>query len=191
MRTAEYLRRIRSAWVLYSVMLANVIVIVLLDIMIIDPGHLWDIFVEQSFLPGSMPSPWPVIPSPAAIAGCYALSFGKWVPSIDLGGDSIVSVPLRLELTTEPDQERGPGAFILRPAPGVPPSIHVRAYWCITSERTILLVWSEGQKAISAEMGPSEGGLRGRARTYWDFGGRLQVADVSAEPIACRELKKK
>jgi len=189
----EALKRIRSMWVLYGVLLVNIIVIVLFIIMIINPETLLDKFVDElGRLPEWRPSPWPTAPSPATIAGCYELSFEKWFPERDVSGDiSYLTVPIRIELTTEPGQEGGQGAFVMRPAPGVAPSIHLYSFWYITSERTILLRWSTGSSSLSADMGPVSGGLWGIARTWFDYPGHAQITRVSAKRIACLDKDEK
>ena len=188
-KNSEPLKRIRSAWVLYALLLVNVLVILLIIYFVIGPGDAGDDLVEKlSRLPEWRPTPWPSMPLPAEIAGCYSLSFEKWFPDRGLRQEtSLLAVPLRIELTTEPEQEGRERWFIMRPAPGVEPSIHYYASWHITSERTILLIWSTGGSSLSVEMGPSGRDLWGFARTRFDYRGNAQITRVSAKRIGCRD----
>ena len=199
-RYSEPLKRIRSAWVLYGVLLVSILVILLIIYFVIRPGDAGDDLVEElSRLPEWRPTPWPSMPSPAEIAGCYSISFEKWFPDRDprRTATSLLAVPLRIELTTGRVLgvvlgEGAEVAFIMRPAPGVEPSIHEYASWHITSQRTILLRWSTGTSSLSVEMGPSGGGgLWGFARTWLDYPGNAQITRVSAKRIECPDKREK
>jgi len=194
-KNSEPLKRIRSAWVLFGVLLVNVLVILLIIYFVIRPGDAGDDLVEElSRLPEWRPTPWPSMPLPAEIAGCYSLSFEKWFPDRGLRQEtSLLAVPLRIELTTGLvlEGEGGEVAFIMRPTPGVEPSIHHYASWHITSRRTILLRWSTGSSSLSVEMGPGGGGLWGLARTWLDYPGNAQITRVSAKRIECPDKREK
>lgn len=183
MNASDKLGRIRNAWVGYIVVLTSLLVLVFAAVVGTWPVA-WDAVVDALLLPNWRPSPWPVAPPAEALAGCYVVSFGEWVPKEDLGSDSgFVTAPQNIELTTEPNKY---GTLTVRPAPGSGGTLHRFATWRVTPKGTVVLAWSTGFSGLTAELGPTAGGLRGRAKTFWDFPRGAQVASVSARRIGCR-----
>ena len=190
MSASQGFEGVRKAWARYVLMIAALLLLVVAVVVGSWPEVI-DAVVERILLREFEPSPWPMAPAPAAVAGCYELSFGGWVPKDDLGPDaSFVEAPLKVELTIEPDK-RLEGWFVMRPAAGEVASIHRWTSWYITPDRTVKLVWSTGFSGLTAELGPHGRDLQGRAKTFWDFPRNAQMASLRARRISCGEAGQK
>ena len=185
-----WLGQIRSNWTLFTLVLVGLFILILIIFIVIGPGH-GEVDVDR-YLPNGKPEPWPDLPELAAIAGCYEISFSDWKPKISSGEADFMKVPPMIELTTEPlAKENAEAYLILRPAPGIAPSVHRAAYWYVTPGRTLLLLWSDRDCGLQVELGPIiSGELRGYAKTFLGFHGQLQVASVTAKRIDCGEPRK-
>jgi len=187
----EHLAQIRHVWTNFALVLACFFLLILVVYLVLPPNPLpKDV---DRYLPAGRPEPWPERPNPAAIAGCYELSFGEWEPKIDLGEDVYyITVPPRIKLTAEPLKEKwAEGCYVMCPAPGIKTSVHQMAYWRLTPSRTVFLRWTTGTAGIQADLGPAKSGeLRGYATTFWDFPRPEQVAGITAKRINCGGQRK-
>jgi hypothetical protein len=125
---------------------------------------------------------------PETIQGCYDLTLSPWSPDMKLGEDSeFITPPPRVQLF----DKRGTAGFesagyIVRPAPGIKPSIHRGAYWLPKGPRTIEIVWTTGFSGLSMELKTADAEiLRGKASTFWDFDRKKQTANVVAHRVDC------
>jgi hypothetical protein len=123
----------------------------------------------------------------APFVGCYKLTLGPWAPKMDLEGDEgFVAMPEAIRLTDEIGRQGFQrGHFLLRSLPGtgegrIPPS-----YWRLEGKNDVVLVWTDGYSSIKAELTRGKAGLRGRAKTHWDFPREGQERDVTATPMPC------
>lgn len=178
--------RIHQAWVRYALMIAVLLILMFVVVVVTWPSIINSV-LEKALLRQFSPSPWPVAPAPAAVAGCYELTYGAWKPNEDLGLDSrFIKTPHKIELTLEP-YDREAGWYVMRPAAGEGASIHQLSSWRITPDRTLLLRWSTGSSGVTAELGTNGRILQGRARTCWDFPRILQMASIQARRTICSE----
>ena len=124
--------------------------------------------------------------TPQSVAGCYALSIGKWSPPVALGEDSKdVAPPAVVRLLTT----RGSGGIesmgmAVRPARGSAPSIHRASYWLFEKDR-VVVVWTTGFSGLRMTLHPSPTGLQGEAESFWDFDRPTQRAHVDATRVGC------
>jgi hypothetical protein len=127
---------------------------------------------------------------PETIQGCYDLTLSPWRPDMKLGEDEeFITPPPRIQLFakrgTEGWETKG---YVVRPAPGIKPSIHRGAYWLPKGPKSIEIVWTTGFSGLSMELKTSDAEvLRGKASTFWDFGRRKQTADVVAHRVECEK----
>ena len=127
---------------------------------------------------------------PEAIQGCYDLTLSPWIPDMKLGEDEVfVTPPTRIQLFatkgTEGWEKEG---YIVRPAPGVKPSIHRGAYWLPKGAKSIQIVWTTGFSGLEMHLKTSDAEvLRGKAVTFWDFGRKKQTAEVIARRVECEK----
>jgi len=122
-----------------------------------------------------------------AVAGCWAVSMAPWRPKMAIDADSIYSTPpARIELQTSRGtrmfEDRG---WLVRPAPGVAPSIHGFAYFQPLGGDSIRIAWSTGFSGLTMRLVARQDTLRGTAQTFWDFGRRPQTADVLLVRVPC------
>lgn len=127
---------------------------------------------------------------PASIQGCYELGTLLWRPDLKLGapgGDEVfITPPRRIQLLAERGSERlEKNGYLVRPAPGIPASIHRFSYWTPTGTRTIEVVFSTGLSGLVMKPKVDGETLRGKAKTHWDFPRRHQTAQVMARKVDC------
>lgn len=119
---------------------------------------------------------------PGTIQGCYDLALSPWRPDMKLGEDEEFITPApRVQLFakrgTEGWESKG---YVVRPAPGIKPSIHRGAYWLPTGPKSIEIVWTTGFSGLSMELKTSDAEvLRSEASTFGDFGRRNKVQMLS------------
>jgi hypothetical protein len=119
--------------------------------------------------------------TPQSVAGCYALSIGKWSPPVALGEDSKdVAPPAVVRLLTT----RGSEGMLVRPARGSAPSIHRTSYWLVEVDR-VVVVWTTGYSGLRMTLHPSPTGFQGEAESFWDFDHPTQRAHVHATRVGC------
>jgi len=119
-------------------------------------------------------------------AGCYALEFGRWIPSTMLGHGVHGIVPARVQL----DTVRGDsaiGALFERSQLLIRPGWWGSAYWQPTSRDHVLLQWSTGFNGVGLDLRRHGEELRGRATGFTDVSGWWPEprARVRARPIDC------
>jgi hypothetical protein len=130
----------------------------------------------------SKPAGWLAAPTSASILGCYDVSVGTWSPRLDIGADDVFMMPPRtVELTSLPGRWQG---FVARPINGDSKWLPF-AYWEVTPERTVTLTWSNGFSGVTAELGPKDLTLVGRAHSFWDFPRITQWSTVTATRVSC------
>jgi hypothetical protein len=127
--------------------------------------------------------------SPVAVQGCYKLNLSAWAPSILSEEDvKYVTPPKRIQLLAEPSAgglEKK--AYIVRPAPGTPASIHRYAFWKPTGPNTIYIAWTTGYSGLTMNLTSQSDVLQGRALTFWDYTKKYQTAVVSARKFECEK----
>jgi hypothetical protein len=104
-----------------------------------------------------------------------------------LGEDEVfITPPQRIQLLAEPGsvgwEKNG---YLVRPAPGVPQSVHRASYWEPTGPNTLKVVFTTGTSGLSMELKMEGETLRGKAKTHWDFARRGQTAQVLAHKTDC------
>ena len=122
--------------------------------------------------------------TPQSVAGCYALSIGKWSPTVALGEDSKDVAPpavVRLFTTRGSSDSKG---MLVRPARGSAPSIHRTSYWLVEVDQ-VVMVWTTGFSGLRMTLHPSAMGFQGEAESFWDFDHPTQRARVDAKRVAC------
>lgn len=124
---------------------------------------------------------------PETIQGCYDLGVLSWKPDLKLGEDEVfITPPQRIQLMSEHGsvgfEKNG---YIVRPAPGIPGSIHRASYWESTGPRTIEIVFTTGTSGLSMKLKVDGEALRGEAKTHWDFPRKEQTAQVNARKTQC------
>ena len=126
---------------------------------------------------------------PESIQGCYELGVLEWQPDLKLGGDAaFITPPKQIQILAQ----RGTSGFekdeyLVRPAPGVSPSVHGASYWKPTGAKTIKIAWTTGFSGLTMQLRVEGETLQGKAETFWDFGRERQTAHVSARKIDCRK----
>jgi len=127
---------------------------------------------------------------------CYTISRGPWSPVLDLGGDSVFSIPTRTirflgrkaDWTRDPDS---PVEMLAIPANGSRMTIHGTPSWMPSSDgHGIEIVWSTGFSGLTMRLQTADSGatLTGQAETFWDFPREVQRAPVQAKRVECQEL---
>ena len=124
--------------------------------------------------------------TPQSVAGCYALSIGKWSPTIALGEDSKdVAPPAVVRLFTTPGRGDLEGqGMLVRPARSSRPSIHRGSFWFVEEDR-VVVVWTTGFSGLRMSLRPSPTGLEGEAESFWDVDRPPQRAHVDATRVGC------
>ena len=125
---------------------------------------------------------------PETVRGCYDLGVLKWRPDLQLDKDEAVFItpPERIELLAERGSQgseiRG---YMVRPAPGVPKSVHRFTYWRPTGPNKIEVMFTTGLSGLEMQLTLKGDTLEGKANTFWDFLRRRQTARVIAHKIKC------
>lgn len=126
--------------------------------------------------------------NPETLRGCYDLTLSPWFPDMKLGDDeALVTPPARIQLLaqkgTEGSETEG---YLVRPAPGVKPSVHSGSYWVPKGRKSIKIIWTTGYSGLTMDLKTSDDEvLRGKATTFWDFNRRKQTAEVVARRVDC------
>jgi hypothetical protein len=126
---------------------------------------------------------------PESIQGCYELTLSPWRPDLNLREDVVfITPPHRIQLfavtgTKGWEAER----FIVKPAPGVKPSIHRGSWWLPKSSDSIGIWWTTGFSGLIMNLKIAGSGLRGKATSFWDFPRKQQTADVVAQKVDCEK----
>ncbi len=125
---------------------------------------------------------------PEDIQGCYELTVSAWRPNLHLGEDEVfVTPPHRIQLFSEKgSQGFETVGYVVRPAPGVEPSIHRGSFWSPKSSQSIEIVWTTGFSGLVMALRIEGTDLRGVAQSFWDFPRTLQKADVIARKVDCQ-----
>src|SRR5882724_4574997 len=73
----------------------------------------------------------PELVKPENIQGCYELTLSAWRPNLTLGEDAVfVTPPHRIQLFAERGTQGWESeGHVVKPAPGVAPSLHRGSYW--------------------------------------------------------------
>jgi hypothetical protein len=125
---------------------------------------------------------------PENVQGCYELGVLKWDPELK-GEDAVfIAPPARIQILAE----RGTkgfenGKYLVRPAPGVPPSIHRASFWKPVGPKTIEIVWTTGFSGLTMKLSLEGDTLKGKASTFWDFPRGGQTAPVVAPKVDCNQ----
>jgi hypothetical protein len=124
---------------------------------------------------------------PENIQGCYELTLSPWRPSLRIGEDyEFITPPHRVQLLAERGtQGWEQDGYIVKPAPGVRPSIHRGSYWRPQKE-SIEIVWTTGFSGLSMDLKVEGDVMRGEAKSFWDFPRREQKSDVVARKVDCQ-----
>lgn len=124
--------------------------------------------------------------SPDAVQGCYEIGKLEWHPKFE--GDDLVFItpPERIQILAE----RGTfghekDEYLVRPAPGFPKSIHRYSYWRPTGSHSLEIVWTTGFSGLTMRLKVDRDTLKGKARPFWDFLGRVPSARVLAHKVDC------
>ena len=130
----------------------------------------------------------PELVKPENIQGCYELALSAWRPNLNLGQDSIfVTPPHRIQLFVERGTQGWESeAYVVKPAPGVEPSIHRGSYWSPKGSQSIEIVWTTGFSGLVMILKIEGTDLLGEAQSFWDFPRRRQKADVIARKVECQ-----
>jgi len=126
--------------------------------------------------------------NPEILQGCYALTMSPWFPEMKLGDDeALVTPPARIQLLAQKGTEGSEtGGYLVRPAPGVKPSVHSDSYWVPKGRKSIKIIWTTGYSGLTMDLKTSDDEvLRGKASTFWDFNRRKQTAEVVAHRVDC------
>lgn len=84
----------------------------------------------------------PELVKPENIQGCYELTLSAWRPNLNLGEDAVfVTLPHRIQLFAERGTQGWESeGYVVKPAPGVEPSIHRGSYWSPKSSQSLEIV---------------------------------------------------
>src|SRR5260370_2248807 len=125
---------------------------------------------------------------PESIQGCYELGALDWKPDLQLDKEEAVFItpPERIELLAERGTQGGEkNGYLVRPAPGVPHSVHRCTYWVPTGPKKIEVVFTTGLSGLEMQLTVEGEILQGKAKTFWDFLRRRQTARVMARKVDC------
>lgn len=125
---------------------------------------------------------------PEAIQGCYELTLSPWFPDLKLGEDEeFITPPHRIQLfATKGAEGQEAQGYLVRPAPGIQPSVHRESYWLPKGPKTLEIVWTTGLSGLTMQLKTTDAEtLRGKAATFWDFNRKKQTADVVAQRVDC------
>jgi hypothetical protein len=115
--------------------------------------------------------------------GCYELSMSDWKPKLR---DDIryVQPPPKFELTTI--KNKYDDTYVVYPATGAAPSVHSITEWEIVASNKIHVVWSTGFSGLVMDLErTSDGILKGKATTFWDYNNRHETSFATVKPISC------
>jgi hypothetical protein len=79
--------------------------------------------------------------------------------------------------------------YIVKPAPGVRPSIHRGSYWLPKSSNSLEIVWTTGFSGLVMDLKIEGNDPRGEAKSFWDFTRKRQTADVIARKVECQAIR--
>jgi len=140
---------------------------------------------------GAQDKPKPELDSvkPEIVQGCYELTMSAWRPTEDIGEDAVfITPPHRIQLFAEKGTKGWEAeGYIVKAAPGVPPSIHRGSYWRPKKGQWIEIVWTTGFSGLVMGMKVEGDVLRGEAKSFWDFPRKQQKADVVARKVDCQK----
>lgn len=125
---------------------------------------------------------------PEAIQGCFELTLSPWFPDLKLGEDEeFITPPHRIQLfATKGTEGWEAEGYIVRPAPGIKPSVHRYTYWLPKGPKSLEIVFSTGLSGLVISVKTADAQtLRGRAMTHWDFARKKQTAEVIAHRVQC------
>jgi hypothetical protein len=125
---------------------------------------------------------------PETIQGCYELGTLDWKPDLQLDKEEAVFItpPERIQILTEHGSNGfEKNGYLVRPAPGISPSIHRATYWEPTGPNTIEVTFTTGTSGLSMKLEVEGEALKGEAKTHWDFLRRGQRAKVIARRADC------
>lgn len=125
---------------------------------------------------------------PEQVQGCYELGVLNWHPELK-GEDAVfIAPPTRIQILAERGTNgREKGMYLVRPAPGVSPSIHRASFWRPVGPKTIEIVWTTGLSGLSMKLNLQGDTLKGKAKTFWDFPRRGQTARILAPKVDCNK----
>ena len=127
-------------------------------------------------------------PNDTSVAGCYRIEVRDWRPVLDLRNDVIfLRPPAVVELVEQPTPSRLlRGGFLMRPAPGIAPTVHRHQAWFRSGAQGLRLMWTTGFSGVEAELEPiGQGRYQGTARSRWDFERQRQTSEITATPVSC------
>lgn len=137
---------------------------------------------------GGSAKPSEALVNPEAIQGCYELTLSPWFPEMKLGDEEeIITPPARIQLFAEKgtDGEESKG-YLVRAAPGVPPSRHSSTYWLPKGAKSVEITFTTGFSGVTLSLKTSDAEtLHGKASTFWDFKRKKQTADAMARRVPC------
>lgn len=133
----------------------------------------------------------PELVKPENIQGCYELTLSAWRPNLNLGEDAVfVTPPHRIQLFAERGTQGWESeGYVVKPAPGVEPSIHRGSYWSPKSSQSLEIVWTTGFSGLAMILKVEGTDLRGEAQSFWDFPRSQQKADVTARKVECQTVE--
>jgi hypothetical protein len=123
---------------------------------------------------------------PEQVQGCYELGVLNWHPELKGEDAKFIAPPTRIQILAE----RGTnghenGEYLVRPAPGVSPSIHRASFWRPVGPKTIEIVWTTGLSGLTMKLNLQGEALKGKAKAFWDFPRRGQSAPIQAAKVDC------
>lgn len=125
---------------------------------------------------------------PEAVQGCYELTLSPWFPGLRLGEEEeFITPPARIQLFSEKGSTGlESNGYIVRPAPGIKPSVHRDTYWVPKGPKSLEIVFTTGLSGLEMSLKTSDAEtLRGKAKTFWDFSRTKQTAEVMAHRVPC------
>ena len=114
------------------------------------------------------------------VAGCYIVNLGTWRPELSIGRDTVYMYPpSRIQLQTDTGTTLWEqGRWLVRPAPGVPRSVHRFSFFRALGSDSIEVLWSTGLSGVRMRLKNEAGTMTGLADAFWDFPRQRQVASV-------------
>jgi len=146
-----------------------------------------DFVVDRVFLMWSRPTAWQSAPTAIALAGCYQLSFGDWVPGdtgLQLDGCCIHEGHM-IELMAKPADDQGTTDRGLAVRVESRDGCDRWWHWNLREERTVQLICTSSMGGLEAELGPVGTDLGGRARASDDTGRRPSMTALRAKRVSC------
>jgi len=105
-----------------------------------------------------------------------------------LGEDEqFITPPSRIQLfSTKGTESLESNGYLVRPAPGVQPSVHSSTYWTPKSAKGLEITFTTGFSGVVLSLKTSDAEvLHGKATTFWDFSRKKQTAEVTARRVPC------